>query len=255
MAALRPGVGVALVSLMRTDGSVDVAATADHASYLVTRGITSVLVAGTTGEAALLTVDERVSLLRAVRDALPADVPVIAGTGAPIAFEAVSLTAAAVDAGADVVLAMSPPSADVAVVRRYFDDVAAACGPVPLLAYHFPRVWPPGIPLDVLRGLPVAGTKDSSADPERLLVEVTTWDRPVYVGAAMLLVQAGAVGAAGAILAIANVEPELCAAAFAGDAQAQRALVPAHLVARTEGPAGVKRLAADRYGTSAAARG
>src|SRR4051795_11716567 len=63
------GVGVALVTLFRDDGSVDAPATAEHARRLADLGIRAIVVAGSTGEAAALDADERVRVLAAVRDA------------------------------------------------------------------------------------------------------------------------------------------------------------------------------------------
>jgi 4-hydroxy-tetrahydrodipicolinate synthase len=246
------GVGVALVTLFSEDGGLDAGATADHAARLAALGVRAVVVAGSTGEAAALDSGERLALLDAVRKAVPADVPVIAGTGAPSARQAAALTAAAVDHGADGVLAASPPfTAD---PRPYYDAVAKAAGSVPVLAYHWPALSPPGIDLAVLADLPVAGLKDSTGDAERLLAELGAWDGPVYVGASSLLIMAGLVGAAGAILALANAEPEACAAAFAGDGDAQRDLAAAHFAALRSFPRGVKELTAKRFGTSSAAR-
>ena len=246
------GVGVALVTLFDDDGALDAAATAAHAVRLVELGVRAVVVAGSTGEAVALDAGERVALLAAVREAVPAGVPVIAGTGAPSARQAAALTAAAADHGADAVLVMSPPFA--ADPRPYFDAVAKAAGGIPVLAYHWPAVSPPGIALDVLAELPVAGLKDSTGDPERLLAELGAWDGPVYVGSSSLLVLAGSVGAAGAILALANAEPEACVAAFAGDGAAQRSLAPAHFAASRAFPKGVKELTGQRFGTSTTTR-
>src|SRR5579863_3621139 len=53
------GVGVALVTIFHPDGKVNPAATAEHAADLVGRGMKSVLVNGSTGEAGTLTDDER----------------------------------------------------------------------------------------------------------------------------------------------------------------------------------------------------
>jgi dihydrodipicolinate synthase/N-acetylneuraminate lyase len=122
------------------------------------------------------------------------------------------------------------------------------------LAYHFPQASLPGIPVDVLPELPVAGCKDSSGDPERLLETLTTWDAPLYTGSSAVLCMAGQVGCRGAILALANAEPELCAKAFAGDAEAQLALVPSHQVPRAAFPRGIKELTGGRFGTSTVTR-
>src|SRR3989442_237505 len=78
-----------------------------------------------------------------------------------------------------------------------------------------PAVSPPGLGVDVLPELPVVGVKDSSGDAGRLLHELADYDGTVYVGSSALLTMAGATGAAGAILAVANAQPELCVAAFA----------------------------------------
>ena len=64
------GVGVALVTLFDGDGSLDTAATAEHAARLVELGVRGVVVAGSTGEAAALDAAERVDLLQAVRKAV-----------------------------------------------------------------------------------------------------------------------------------------------------------------------------------------
>jgi 4-hydroxy-tetrahydrodipicolinate synthase len=245
------GVGVALVTFFHPDGALDAPATADLAARLAEFGVRCVLVAGTTGEAATLTPADRDELVAAVRAAVPSDVPVLAGAGAPTGRQAAELTERAFAAGADAVLALSPPG--VADPRPYYEAVAkAATGP--LLAYHFPGASQPGIPVELLPELPVQGTKDSSGDPERLLAELHGFGGWLYVGASSILTMAGALGCPGAILAVANADPERAAAAFAGDADAQRALYASHLAARREFPHGLKELMADRFGTSTATR-
>jgi 4-hydroxy-tetrahydrodipicolinate synthase len=255
------GVGVALATLFDEGGEVDAKATAAHAATLADLGVRAVVVAGSTGEAAALTAGERITLLTEVRRAVPAGVPVIAGTGAPSARQAAALTRDARDAGAGAVLALCPPrSTD---PRPYYEAVAEAAGDLPALAYHFPQTSPPGIPVEALADLPIQGLKDSSADPERLLAELEVFHQPLWVGAAVLLLMAGSLATAGAagsgsvagaILAVANVDPEHAIAAFAGDPAAQRALFPAHKRARTAFPHGLKDAIADRFGTSRVTR-
>lgn len=252
------GVGVALVTLFDDRGELDAEATAAHATRLVEAGVRAVVVAGSTGEAPALEPPERVQLIAAVREALDeADgtggtVPVIAGTGAPDTRAAVRLTRDAVDAGADVVLALSPLR--VADPRPYYRAVAEAADGVPVLGYHFPTMSAPGIAVDALPDLAIDGLKDSSGDPERLLRELEVLDRPVYVGSSALVLTAGALGCAGAILALANLAPEACVAAFEGDADVQRGLIGAHMTAKTDFPHGLKAALAGRYGTPVKAR-
>ncbi len=249
--ALFTGVGVALVTLFSEDEELEAKATADLAARLVDLGVAAVLVAGTTGEAATLTHDERDDLVGAVRAALPQAVPVIAGTGGPTGRQAADLTERAFAAGADAVLALSPPG--VADPRSYYERVAAAAAG-PLLAYHLPRTSAPGIPVDLLRDLPVAGLKDSSGDAARLLHERDVFAGDLWTGAASLITLSGAVGAAGALVAMANVAPEDCVAAFSGDGAAQVRLAALDRTASLDFPAGYKRAVADRFGGSAVSR-
>ena len=248
------GVAVALLTFFDDDGGLDANACAEHAARLVELGVRGVVVAGSTGEAAALEPDERLVLLDAVcgPDGVDGRVPVVAGTGAPSARQAAALTAAVADHGADAVLALSPPGTD--EPRRYYEQVGAAAGDVPLLAYHFPAMSAPGIPVRALADLPVAGCKDSSGDADRLLETLSTWDRPLYMGSSALLSLAGPLGCAGAIVTLANAEPERCVAAFAGDAAAQLELAPHHRAAGVRLPVGIKELTRRRFGTSAAVR-
>jgi 4-hydroxy-tetrahydrodipicolinate synthase len=245
------GVGVALVTLFSEDGTLDAPATADLAAQLAGLGVRCVLVAGTTGEAAALTAEERDALVGAVRAALPAEVPVLAGTGAPTGRQAAQLTERAFAVGADAVLVLSPPG--VPDPRPYYDAVAKAA-PGPLLAYHFPGASAPGIPVDLLPDLPVSGLKDSSGDAGRLLHERDVFAGDLYTGAAPLIGLCGAIGAAGALVAAANVAPEQCVAAAGGDADAQVRLAAVDRSASADFPAGYKRAAAERFGTSVVTR-
>ena len=246
------GVGVALVTLFDDRGELDAPATADLAAQLVDLGTRAVVVAGTTGEAAALDAEERVALLDAVRSAIGSAVPVIAGTGAPSARQAVALTHDAVEHGADAVLVLSAPGPT--DPRPYYEAVAKAATGTPVLAYHFPKVSAPGIAVRDLGDLSVAGVKDSSGDAERLLHELHEYGGAIYTGSSALLSFAGPLGCAGAILSLANIEPERCARAFAGDVVAQAALVEAHLAAHERFPRRLKEMVAERFGTSTTSR-
>src|SRR3954447_1735838 len=151
--ALFTGVGVARVTLFRPDGALDAPATADLAAQLAGLGMRCLLVAGTTGEAATLTPAERDELVAAARAAVPADVPVLAGAGAPTGRQAAELTERAFASGADAVLALSPPG--VTDPPPSYPAIAkTATGP--LLPSHFPAASQPGIPVDLLRDLPIS---------------------------------------------------------------------------------------------------
>jgi len=247
------GVAVALVTLFETDADhadhpVDVEGTARHAARLVEAGVRAVVVGGTTGESDALTLDERVALVAAVKDACPG-VPVVAGAGGQWSHAVREVASAVVKAGADALL-VAPPRRPTDLVAFY----SALGDDVPVFGYHFPGVAGGDIGLDVLPALPLAGIKDSTGEPERLLRELSTWDGAVYTGSAPLALMAGALGAAGAILAAANVAPEDCIAAFGGDAGAQLRLLGTHLQAKARFPHGLKAAVAERFGTSTATR-
>jgi 4-hydroxy-tetrahydrodipicolinate synthase len=176
---------------------------------------------------------------------------VLAGTGAASARQAVVLSKRAEADGADALLVLSPPN--VADPRRYYERVTTAVD-VPVLAYHYPKVSAPGVPVDVLRELPVAGIKDSSGDAERLILEAEEIGVGLYTGHPALIHLAGAIGCAGAILALANVDPEGCGRAWAGDGDCQRELINGHRAQALAGIAGLKRTLCALHGTSPVTR-
>ena len=245
------GIGVALVTLFDDEGEIDAPATADLAARLVDEGVRAVVVAGSTGEAATLDADERSDLLVAVRSAVDGRVPVLAGTGAPSARQAVLLSRRAEDDGADGLLVLSPP--DTVDPRPYYERVVNSVD-VPVLAYHWLKMSSPGVPVDVLGELPVAGIKDSSGDANRLLIEADLLHSNVFTGSPALLHLANAVGCAGAILGLANVDPEGCARAWLGDGEVQRTLIAAHRGQAGTGIAGLKRTLCALHGTSPVTR-
>jgi 4-hydroxy-tetrahydrodipicolinate synthase len=245
------GIAVALVTLFDKHGGLDAPATADHACRLVDEGARAIVVAGSTGEASALEPDERSALLTAVRGAIGGAVPVVAGTGGPSARQAVALSQRAADDGADALLVLSPPGES--EPRTYYAAVTAAVD-VPVLAYHFPKMAAPGISVDCLRELPVAGVKDSSGDPQRLAIELDEMPHGVFVGSPNLLLQARAMGCRGAILALANVDLEGCRRAWEGDGPAQAALIVGHRAGASSGIAGLKRALCQIHGTSPVVR-
>lgn len=238
------GIGVALVSLFDADGSLLTSATADLAKQLVTEGAAAILIGGTTGEFWTLTTAERVALTRAVRGAVPVDVPVLLNVGAANEAMTMQTAATAHDSGADAALCLTPPQADPAT---FYPGVRDHIGDLPLLAYHFPRAGFAPVPLEALAT--VDGTKDSSGDSERLL-QTPPLSAGVYTGSPLLLGLAGVIGIPGALLALANVDPATAQKAFDGDRAAQRTMADLHRSTMGKPPPqAVKRLVAERYGT------
>lgn len=245
-AGLAPGAGVALITLFDEDGTLLTAATAELATGLVEAGAASVLVAGTSGEFWALADDERVALTRAVRTAVPGHVPVIGHVGGVPVDRAVALAAAMNDVGVAGMLAL--PLGIAADDLASFYDAIVDAADVPVAAYHLPQAGA-NVALDVLAELGVTAIKDSSGDGERLAEEVLGLGIETYTGAPTLLGLAHDIGAAGGILGIANVRPELARQAFEGDRQALRDLAAESAQSSSNFPAGLKGMTSSRWGT------
>ena len=110
----------AMVTPMQSDGSVDFAAAQKLAKYLVADGADGLVVNGTTGESPVTHMDEKVELVRAVKEVV--DVPVISGAGSNDTAHTVRMVEQTQEAGADAVLVVMPyysrPSQD-GIVGHY----------------------------------------------------------------------------------------------------------------------------------------
>jgi 4-hydroxy-tetrahydrodipicolinate synthase len=241
--AIFNGVGVALITLFHGNGDLDAPGTAELAARLVEAGTQSVVVGTAAGEGVALLPEERVELLDAVRGAVSA-VPVIANVDAAWGREAVRVTREAREHGADAILVPPPPFTDDA--QPFYAEVASAAGAMPVLAS--------GVELAQLGRLRVVGAVDPNEDATRFLETREVFPGDLYTGSAALLALAGPVGATGAVVAMANAEPERCAAAFAGDGEAQRALAVPNVAVQIDFPEALKVLVAKRFGTSTACR-
>jgi 4-hydroxy-tetrahydrodipicolinate synthase len=244
------GAGVALLTIFDEDGKLQLGETCELASVLIEAGVRSVLVGGTVGEYYALTDSEKVDLFGAVRDVVPPGVPLILHVGGVPLPGALNLARAAVECGADALIALPRGVDDLA---EYYREILGVAGSIPVLAYHFPQVGAE-IGVDALADLGVAGVKDSSGDADRLVLEVESLDIEVYTGATGLLNVAHQIGAQGALLGLANVQPELCALALEGDVEAQRSLEELGQGIVSDFPGGLKRLAGERWHVSAATR-
>ena len=133
------GVLTAMVTPFAEDRSVDEAAARSLARHLIENGSHGLVLAGTTGESPTLDDAEKLALLRAVRDELGPDVLLICGTGSNDTRHSEHLSAAAADAAADAVLAVTPyynkPS--FAGIKAHYEAVARAAG-IPVVLYNIP---------------------------------------------------------------------------------------------------------------------
>src|SRR4051812_15585059 len=216
------------------------------------------VVLGSNGEAALMDDFECDQAIVAARETVPHDKVFIVGTGRESTGAAIKASKRAAEHGADYVLVRTPGffksqmTNDVFI--RHYTAVADA-SPVPVLLYNFTAVTGVNLqPAAVARlatHANIVGMKESGGDVAQVgdLVALTPDDFTVLAGAAGTLYPMLCVGAAGGILALANVLPEQCAHLFeltqagrhAVAIALQRRLVPiARLLGATHGVAGLK---------------
>ena len=129
-----------MVTPFADDRSLDTEGARKLAAYLVENGSHGVVVAGTTGESATLSDDEKIELLEAVLDEIGADATVICGTGSNDTRHAASLTHRAAQSGAHGVLVVAPyyNKPIEAGLRAHFAEVSEAAGDTPVALYNIP---------------------------------------------------------------------------------------------------------------------
>jgi 4-hydroxy-tetrahydrodipicolinate synthase len=134
------GVITAMVTPFAADGAVDLDAARGLARRLVDEGSHGLVIAGTTGESATLSDDEKVRLFDAALQEVGDDATVIAGTGSNDTRHAVTLTHKARDVGAHAVLVVTPyyNKPNEAGLRAHFAAVSDAAEATPVVLYNVP---------------------------------------------------------------------------------------------------------------------
>lgn len=202
-----------MVTPFDSDGGLDLAAGRDLAAHLVENGIDALVLAGTTGESPTTTDEEKVALLKAVREEVGDKARIIAGAGSNNTRHAVAMATAAAEAGADGLLVVTPyyskPSQ--AGVEAHFRTVAEATE-LPICLYDIPGRS--GIPIgsDTIRALAEVDTiqamKDAKGDflDAAALIQETglAW----YSGDDPLNLPWLSVGATGVISVVGHAAPQ-----------------------------------------------
>ena len=129
----------ALITPMRDDGSIDLAGWDRLLDFHLAEGSDGVVVGGTTGESPTITGEELASLIARTRTRLAGRLPLIAGSGGNSTSHSVALSRAAVEAGADALLVVTPyynrPTQE--GLYRHFVAIADAAG-APVVLYNVP---------------------------------------------------------------------------------------------------------------------
>jgi 4-hydroxy-tetrahydrodipicolinate synthase len=136
--AMIEGCLTALVTPFR-DGNVDFDGLAKLVDWQIESGIDGIVAVGTTGESATLDVDEHVAVIAAIVKASRGRVPVIAGAGGNATSEALALTKASEEAGANALLHVTPyynrPNQE--GLYRHFETIAKSTK-LPIVLYNVP---------------------------------------------------------------------------------------------------------------------
>ena len=129
----------AMVTPFNADGSVNYEKAADLAEWLINNGSDGLVVAGSTGEAATMSAEEKLELFRVVVNRINKRVPIIAGTGSNNTADSVKMTKMAEAMGVDGALIVGPyynkPTQE--GFYQHFAAVAQSTG-LPIIVYNVP---------------------------------------------------------------------------------------------------------------------
>ena len=226
---------VALITPMNQDGSINYEQLHDLIDWHIENGTDGIVTVGTTGESATLPVEEHLAVIEATVKHVNKRVPVIAGTGANNTVEAIALSKAAEQAGADYTLSVVPyynkPSQE--GIYQHFKAIAEATS-IPMVIYNVPGRTVVSMSNDTILRLAeipnIVGVKEASGNignnielinsvPEGFVV--LSGDDPT--GLPFMLC-----GGHGVVTVAANVAPKLfadmCRAALEGDIATARRL-------------------------------
>lgn len=206
------GVMVPAVTPFLPTGELDLPAFQQNLRAHLQLGMNGALVAGSSGEAALLDDSERGALIKSAREVIPADKWLLAGIGGESTRQTINRARVAHSEGADAVLVVAPhyylKRTNEAALSAHYNAVADA-SPLPVMLYNIPvyahLTLSPTLIQQMAQHDNVIGMKDSAGNlpmlAEYLSAQSDTFR--VLTGSGGTAVSALRAGASGAILAIA----------------------------------------------------
>jgi 4-hydroxy-tetrahydrodipicolinate synthase len=226
---------VALVTPMDEGGAVNYESLRKLVDWHIAEGTDAIVAVGTTGESSTLEVEEHVEVIRRVVEYAKGRVPIIAGTGANSTSEAIELTRAGKDAGAQACLMVTPyynrPPQE--GLYRHYRKVAETVE-IPIILYNVPgRTACDMLPATVKRLAEVPGIiglKEAHGTIARIreLLDLKLPKFTLLSGDDATACESILLGCQGDISVTANVAPrlmhEMCAAASSGDRARAEAL-------------------------------
>lgn len=209
------GTGTALITPFKRDGSIDEEALRRLVDFQEENGVDMLLACGSTGEPATLDRDEHVKVMEIVIDQAK-KAKVICGAGSNCTREAVELSKAAMDLGADAILSICPyynkPTQE--GIYRHYETIAQAVD-MPMIFYNVPSRTSVGIAAETMVRLSkipnVVAVKEASGDLALAskVIRETADDFTVLSGNDDITVDIMELGGDGVISVASNCVPRL----------------------------------------------
>ena len=203
----------AMVTPFNADGSVNYEKAADLAEWLINNGSDGLVVAGSTGEAATMSAEEKLELFRVVVNRINKRVPVIVGTGSNNTTDSVKMTKMAEAMGVDGALIVGPyynkPTQE--GFYQHFAAVAQSTG-LPIIVYNVPGRTASNISPAIVARLAadfenIVAIKEAAGNVAQVaeLYSVLPENFTIYSGDDGLILPFMSVGAAGLISVLSNI--------------------------------------------------
>ena len=210
------GAGVAIITPMNADGSIDFNGFAENIEYQIANGTDAIIVCGTTGEASTMTDEEHIECIRFCVEKVNKRVPVIAGTGSNDTRYAVELSKKAQELGVDGLLLVTPyyNKATQKGLIAHFTAIADAVD-IPIILYNIPgRTGGVSFDMSTYKILGqhrnIVAVKEASGNisyTSKLIAECGDL-LDVYSGNDDIIVPMMSIGAKGVISVLSNVLPQ-----------------------------------------------
>ncbi|MGN0587328.1 MAG: 4-hydroxy-tetrahydrodipicolinate synthase [Oscillospiraceae bacterium] len=208
------GAGVAIVTPMFPDGSIDFEGLGENIEYQIANGTDAIIICGTTGESATMTDEEHVECIRYCIEKVNKRVPVIAGTGSNDTKYAVDLSKEAERLGADALLVVTPyyNKTSQRGLIAHFTAIADSVN-IPIILYNVPSRTGVNITLDTYSVLAkhknIVAVKEASGNISAIakIIEKCGDDLDVYSGNDDQIVPIMSLGGKGVISVLSNVLP------------------------------------------------
>ncbi|UFT98828.1 4-hydroxy-tetrahydrodipicolinate synthase [Radiobacillus kanasensis] len=206
------GVHVALVTPMKKDYSVDFTRLTEICNWLIDEGVDGLVPAGSLGEYATLSHEERAKVVETVIEASNNRVPVIVGTGAAATQDVIYWAKHAKDNGAAGIMALPPINYNPLENEVIYHYKQLSNVGIPIIAYNNPRDYATDLTPDLLARLSkienVVAVKEFSGDIRRVHDIIEKTDLEVLIGVDDLGMEGPLSGATGWISGVPNALPK-----------------------------------------------